>query len=299
MQTRKRHTPESMLSILNQIKDLCDKGKLVPKNLRPKTPCIYNVLFVLGNKAVITKKNKKYFLTGGQPNIYMAKEVIKENIKYQHQLLEKRLEREQNFQKYLQSRNSEMEIQSLKFDEIEHPNETEKFVAESRLEPTENIKTPIESSDKIRNKNKLLQEEINERKVELKQVKENFRSLLDDLVEYRNDNEELKEEVKIQQSTISSLEENNQRMFFENLQLKTEIDKIKDEKAKGFNQESYISANKDLEKQLAEYELDLSDLLKENADLNHQIDKMQQVQEEKKSIPRNVKLFGITILKIE
>jgi len=288
MQTRKRHTPESMLNILNQIKDLCDKGKLVPKNLRPKIPCIYNVLFVLGNKGVISKKNKKYFWNGGQPNIYMAKEVIKENIKYQQQLLEKRLEREQNFQKYLQSRNSEMEIQSIKFDEIEHLNENEKFA----LEPTENTKTPIESSDKIKNKNKLLQEEINDRKVELKEVKENFRSLLDDLVEYRNDNEQLREEVKIQQSTISSLEENNQRMFFENLQLKTEIDKIKDEKVK-------VRANKDLEKQLAEYELDISELLKENGELKYQIDKIQEVQKEKKSKHRKVKFLGITIFKIE
>ena len=71
--TRKRHTPENMLIILKEIEGLCDKGQLVPKNCRPTIPAIYNILMVLMDKGVVSKKIGKYTWTGGKPNIYMAK----------------------------------------------------------------------------------------------------------------------------------------------------------------------------------------------------------------------------------
>jgi len=55
----------------------------------------------------------------------------------------------------------------------------------------------------------------------------------------------------------------------------------------------------DLRKQLAEYELEVSGLLKQNAELKYQIDKMQELRQEKKSKHRKVKFLGITIFKIE
>ena len=60
-----------------------------------------------------------------------------------------------------------------------------------------------------------------------------------------------------------------------------------------------LNTKQDLKKQLAEYELELSELLKENGELKYQIDKMQEVREEKKSNPKKVKFLGITIFKIE
>lgn len=199
--TRKRHTPENMLRILREIEDLCDKGQLVPKYCRPEIPAIYNILMVLIEKGVVSKKIGKYTWIGGNPNIYMAKEVIKENQKYQFQLLEKRVEREKNTQNYLKSLNSKNVMESSKLEEIQY--ET-------------NIEFLIEKEPEV-------------------------------------------------------------------------VDK----------QEEYLEVIQDLKKQLNEYEIELSELLKENENLIYKIDKNQQVREQKKSNPRKVKFLGITIFKIE
>lgn len=63
--------------------------------------------------------------------------------------------------------------------------------------------------------------------------------------------------------------------------------------------EEYSDTIKDLKKQIHQYELDISELLKENEHLRYLIHQTQEAREEKKSTPKKVKFLGFTILKIE
>ena len=260
--TKKRLTPETVLIIINEIKASIDDGNFLPKNHRPKTPSIYNVLRVLLDKGVVSKKRGIYLWTGGQPNIYMATEVLKINKIYLKESTEQRFIRQENLQKFLDDLNNQNVMESLDVQEIEYPKE-------HSIEESIGNEEPIE--DKIRNKNKLLREENNKIKDELKKQKDNFSSLLNELVERKDIISSNEKEIKKYQSTISRLEEENQKMFFENLTLTQKVNYI--------NSKTNYSVNESLQQEIEEI-------------------KTLPIEIEKPTL-KKVKLFGLTILKIE
>lgn len=250
-----KYKPVKVLEILTEVKNLCDEMNFLPKNYRKKESAIYNFLRVLLKKGIVTRVNNEYFWNGIAPNIDMAKAVVKEYLAYLKVLRENREEKNENSKQIFVA-------EKIEFPPIEN---IQKPINES----IKNELEPIESSDKVRNKNKLLREENNNIKAELKKQKENFRSLLNELVE-RKDTILVKEkEIKNYLSTISSLEQENQRMFFENLSLTQKVNNI--------NSKTNYSVNESLQQEIEEI-------------------KTLPIEKE---APKKVKLFGFTILKIE
>lgn len=110
-----------------------------------------------------------------------------------------------------------------------------------------------------------------------------YKPIKEDLVDIQEDYlsalKDLKEDLDEANAKISIFRVQNKELFTNNSLL--------------------LDTKQDLKKQLAEYELDISELLKENGELKYQIDKMQEVRQEKKSKQRKVKFLGITIFKID
>lgn len=237
--TKERLTPETVLIIINEIKSSIDGGNFLPKNHRPKTPSIYNILRVLLDKGVVSKKRGIYLWTGGQPNIYMATEVLKIHKIYVKESTEQRFIRQENIQKFLDDLKNQNVMESLDVQEIEYPKEH-----------------PIQKGENI--------------------FKEIPMTIQERMTDYFSISKEL--ELK-------------------NSQLEEQILAIK--------------------KELEDYKFEISELLKVNENLKHQIYQLvgvkskpfdeifeADIEEEKglveeKPAPKKVKLFGITILKIE
>jgi hypothetical protein len=136
---------------------------------------------------------------------------------------------------------------------------------------------------KIKNTQKLIPETIEFPTSEFPLELERYEPIKEDLVDIKEDYssalKDFKEDLDEANAKISILRVQNKELFN--------------------NNSSLLNTNKDLEKQLAEYELEVSDLLKGNGELKYQIDKMQEAQKQKKSKHRKVKFLGITIFKIE
>jgi hypothetical protein len=255
MKTTKRpYTPVRVMDMLTEIKILCKRNQFVPKNYSEKEPSIWHFVRVLVAKGVLSKSHGVYKWVGGEPNFEMSKAVMEQVQAYAKAKKEESLLRKKNTEKFI--------AEKIEFPPIEN---IQKPINES----IKNELEPIESSDKVRNKNKLLREENNNIKAELKKQKENFRSLLNELVERKDIILVKEKEIKNYLSTISSLEQENQRMFFENLSLTQKVNNI--------NSKTNYSVNENLQQEIEEI-------------------KTLPIEKE---APKKVKLFGITILKIE
>lgn len=109
--------------------------------------------------------------------------------------------------------------------------------------------------------------------------------------------EPIKEDlVDIHQECLSALKDFKEDLDEANLKIAS----LKEQNKELFTNNSLLLDTKqNLKKQLAEYELEVSNLLKQNGELKYQIDKTQEVRQEKKSKQRKVKFLGITIFKID
>jgi hypothetical protein len=266
MKTTKRpYTPVRVMDMLTEIKILCKRNQFVPRNFSEKEPSIWHFVRVLVAKGVLSKNLGVYKWIGGEPNFEMSKAVMEQVQEYAKARKEESLLRKKNAQK---------------------------LVAEHIEFPTlDDVTTPIEQP--------------------IETIKEK------PIVNYKKITKELQKEIVSLHSKIQSIETENESHLLkirsienfahQNVQLRIIGEK---NTAQLIKYENYV---KQLAEEISEYREKISALSFKNKELEKQLNEIlgsksivleQEIEEMKKLIEakpntRKIKLFGITILKIE